>query len=1006
MLKKASLVSLAALAVACSNGEGGSEGSATTSPPIAIPPTSQSNTAPSVTTEEIRAQTGEAIDVGIATVDADGDPVTLTLVDGPDWVSLTSDGRLTGTPEVDAVGTYEIVVDANDGTDTTTATIEIRLFMDPVEQAFATGDFTYIAELEDTDLPSVLLREIETIRADNIAAISEIYRLDLDGTLRDDSLNALNWSQQPGTTYFYTPVFGQNMPLVAANPSQNLALIGSFEQTRYLVASGNALEGGFSSEPQHEIHSVWRNAIEWLLKGETTDVNVVIAQKLDDSSTSSIRTWLNGAFPNQLNINHPRECDGAGFSTCITDETDLIVLYQDIQSVQEADALVGQVQNALAAGIPVVSLQKATQNSALSQRLNSLLDVRRSGKNSGPAVLRFSNLSPLTYLHGWEPDIVPTVVSLVEGIESGSFNFDLSACAGPLWCEENEAFRTEVASPLRRIRSYLSELDSRKISAFGDVNQNRFFASLLLLGDYYRSLSTFPMPKADTPTNTLARALFGDYSAIIHRKYNPAMPDMGTYSRSAFEDGLLLSEAVSLTAALPFKTSGLYALPGETVTVTRTDDSGVVVHLRVQSLSEESGAPFRTIDGDEYQRPSLISSNKLQIGFDETLSFTSPFGGPIHVYFNSDDGSEIELEFENVAQHPVWRTDEETEAFLIDLAANRFDWAEFVRPNFEVHATAENMREMVENRDYSGPSDIGAKIDTYLRGWQYWLDGQTGPGIFDNPDREAFDDQRQLQVVAKDNTVMHVNSDRAPCRDSCDANPYDTARAFDPLSNEDQDTLSRKLNSSVFRFGGANSGSIIGLYTLHSQFRFFEETGALHSACRGLPHEDLYSTVQAGHANGDPVEFITNEVLGVEQHNAMYVQLMAALENQGALEDGWTLFSRYNAIMHQDAAIIYRNYVWPGRTQTAFCFNGISQLEARQLPRNDWLLVTLSCATQRDLSAYLEMWGFAFRESIKAHVANRGFETLRPAYYAIPEKGHCTGLNHPEIPVDGTSTWP
>ena len=48
-------------------------------------------------------------------MDGDGDSIDYQLIFGPDWLSVASDGSLTGTPPAEAIGTYLCQVQADDG---------------------------------------------------------------------------------------------------------------------------------------------------------------------------------------------------------------------------------------------------------------------------------------------------------------------------------------------------------------------------------------------------------------------------------------------------------------------------------------------------------------------------------------------------------------------------------------------------------------------------------------------------------------------------------------------------------------------------------------------------------------------------------------------------------------------------------------------------------------------------------------------------------------------------
>jgi len=850
-----------------------------------------------------------------------------------------------------------------------------------------------------------------------------MYQMNEDGTLGENSLTGVSFNPDDHSTVIrFVPVFGHSFPIMTTNTSDqsslrnrkyHFALAGFYGDTRYTVLSVGA--SGDFVESSHT-HLLFKNAIEWSLNKDPVDLNIVIAQHYGDHEDSEIRKWLSGAFPDQVSFNPPRACDGFSFSICMEDDPDLLVLYEDIYSEQELDSLVPQIQAALESGVPLFFVRSTVSlptngisqwgDNPLGTRVQELLHFSTNGSNENQSAY-VSNASPLDYIYGWEPDFVDYFESLVRDIEAESFNFDLSECTGPVVCEENPDFQDAVGRRLSALPDMIAPIDETRLDPFSATNPHRFYAAVLLIGDYYRSLTTFPMPKATTSSNDIVRALFGELSAVIYRKHNPAMPDLGTFSRSTFSDGLLEDVDVSIRAGLGFKTSGVYALPGETVSVTYlpTSERTHPVTIKVNSISAESGDPFRTLNGQEYQRPTRVSSNELPLNLGETIEFTSAFGGPIHVEITSGQSGSADLSFSNVARHPVWAGPEDTEKFLIDLAADEFDWAEFVRPNFELHSTVENMKATLDNPRYARPDQLADEVDYYLRGWHLWLDGHINDYVPENPDLIAFREERRIARTPNESAIPHMNSGVADCDGFCKGNPDESFAPFDPLSLIEQRDAA--FASTHLRFSGAETGSIVDLFVIHSFFRRFLATGEIESQCPALPHEDLYATVQAGHASEDAQSFIEDEDLRTpEQQNAIYVQLMAALQSQGALDDGWNLLARFNTLEWEDSKIALPFYFWPNWTQTALCWDGVLQGTFRDQERHDKLLVRLSCAARYDLTAYLEMWGYEFGDLALSQVEKLNLPELEPVFYAIPPTGHCTGLDHRELPIDGVTPWP
>ncbi|TVR18192.1 MAG: hypothetical protein EA391_02905, partial [Balneolaceae bacterium] len=112
------------------------------------------------------AQVGEQYTYNVETSDPDGDPVTVSAITLPDWLSFMADdggtGTLEGTPSESDIGDHDVVLQASDGEDTTTQefTIEVREAPNepPVftttfdEETITEGDeFSFQFEADDPD---------------------------------------------------------------------------------------------------------------------------------------------------------------------------------------------------------------------------------------------------------------------------------------------------------------------------------------------------------------------------------------------------------------------------------------------------------------------------------------------------------------------------------------------------------------------------------------------------------------------------------------------------------------------------------------------------------------------------------------------------------------------------------------------------------------------------------------------------------------------------------------
>ncbi|MEM6555025.1 MAG: ImpA family metalloprotease [Pseudomonadota bacterium] len=1015
MRKKLGWVPIAILAAACSGGD--SAGSASSPATGSTPPSGITNAAPSIVTTDIRTEAGNEISMTLSATDRDGDEITFSKVSGPDWLSLAPDGTVSGSSSAEDFGTYELVIDASDGSETTRGTIHVTLFLDAIEQAFKTGDFTYITEHSDADIQTILRDEIAAIRARNTAAIRDIFELNPDGTAAEDSIVGITWRPSINFTSHFFPEFPYSFPLLTTNaggPTRHYGILGEAERARFAAFGASPFPGNYDATNLR--NRMLKNTIDWLVQTDDDGtLNIVLGHIKEENDEENARNWLSNAFGDSVSVTGTEACRGVEFATCVNADADLMIVFQDLANNGEREPVRTAIRDAMQNGVALIYVKKYNEDTGLGADIQAILRGARS-EITYPRFTSLEAFSPTDSVYGWEPDLVGQIETLVTGIQNETHDYDLSVCVDAFTCEENVAFNTEIASGLERLREYVLDFDSENRDPFETYQENRFFAALMLTGDYYRSLTTFPMPKASTPASDIIRALFGELSVMTNRSTHPVMPDMGVFSRSDFETTALGDARVTLQGT-PLRSTGLYALPGETFTITRNDSVQVDVMIQVNDLNTESGDPFRTIDGTEYRRPVFVNStartlrktitvtgNNTTADLNDTVEITSIYGGPIFVHMDSPD-EEIDLSFTNVAQHPVWRATSDNEAFVIDLAADEFDWAELITPQVALRSTRTELDDAFEI--HRTPDALADAIVTYMHSWPFWLYGAHGEGILENPDLIAFMEAHGVNTTSAIESAQRWNAGNATCADGCGRNPFGLIGIPDPFSYASQLVRGKSLASELLTLSVGPEQAIADLYAIHGKYRRHQGTGETDSDCHPLPYEELYALVQAGFASGSPTETITDDDMRPADHqNAMYIQLMAALEAQGALDDGWTYLPRLNLITRIMNSSRSSVQGW-NRVRRSVGFANWSHSTVNVFStKRDRLFVTMSWAAQRNLAPYLEMWGYQFDNAERSHIERMGFETIEPVFYAIPETGHCTGLDYDELPVDGVSAWP
>lgn len=1019
------LLSLALILTACENAEEVQVDD--TDPPMSVPPTNDTppapptgnnNRAPTIATTTISGHEKVPLSGTIRATDDDGDTITFDLLDGPKWMNIGPAGEVSGHPLSTSVGTFDIIVEASDGVAASTSEIKVEIAYDPVEQALRTGDYQIILDETELTIFEAMKEDFDRTRQQNNSDIATLYELSANGEAQPDSPTNLTLAiSRQGS--LIAPAFGSGAPLVLANtdrdgealePPVAVAAIGRYEQTRFGVLGENPFRLAALDEQavSADMHQLLENQMAWLIGADPGDGIQIVIANLPQTNThpdqTSTRDWLTNTFGDAVDFNAAGDCDGEALWSCITDDTSLLILSQHAPSTDTPGELIDHLQWALEDGVPVLYLTGLGQPNAVGAEILNLLNVSYVRRNN--VDYSVTGTAPLDQLIDWQPETSAAFEELVDRVEQNNANYALSECTNHWTCPTVADFVAEVVVPLRALRDALDDLMDRDAGAFPANGDLRWQGFALLLGDHYRSMTTYPMSKLDTPSRDFVRAMIGDAATVIARDINPGA-DLGTLNPSEFPEHLRTNSSVSLTPMRPFRTTGVYAFPGKTVTVTRTDETDLRVRLKVHSIRDNGGAPFR----DTYARPLFMSSRLFDIAPGETRTFTSAFGGPIHAFFETSD-EDITLEFENVGEHPVWRGPEDSTEFENALQSSDYNWAEFVTPYFEVHSVRDKMS-LTLGREYADtPSDLADMIDTYIRDWPHWLAGREGPGISENPDLRAFAAQHGLTIPTV-NAVKHMNADRASCTTNSptcsgtSGNPYDANWSFDPIYLGDLHELGHGLEfRSRHHFeGGDSTHSTTNLYAFHTQYRYFSETGERNFMCWPLPHQTLYSTIQISRSRSDPAQYMRDENLSSSTAQlTIFVQLFAALENQGALDDGWQMMPRLNLVT-REFLNSNNDDRWAEKAD-GLGFGDMSRETAFSLSQNDWLLIALSWSAQRDLRDYLDMWGYVYTDTALDQVARLNLPSLQPAYYAIGTREHCFGFDFPELPIDGQTSWP
>jgi len=280
-----------------------------------------------------------------------------------------------------------------------------------------------------------------------------------------------------------------------------------------------------------------------------------------------------------------------------------------------------------------------------------------------------------------------------------------------------ENAKTAYYDGIRNLRDMLEKLSFYRSDIFDEGDNVNFIKAAILLGDKYRENIHYPMDKVKDAL-AFSKALYADYSVTINRTQQKAQRDLGHYAVSSDNFANITTTDVTKTYDgwgyyHDKQSSGYYILPGEPVTIKRTDSSSTHAIVQVNMFRNNI-----SIWGENknYTMPRYIASKSVRIDAGEEKTITSPYGGVIFVGIRQDQS--VTLELHNVAQHPILRfgdgiTYEKARDFykaIVDGPYTVFDM--IARSKLELHYTREQFMHALKVLNPNTDEQSGAE-DTY-----------------------------------------------------------------------------------------------------------------------------------------------------------------------------------------------------------------------------------------------------------------------------------------------------
>jgi hypothetical protein len=930
-------------------------------------------------------------------IDYQGDSLTITT----DNSAFIVDENLTLKVVDDiASGVHTIEISVSDGREVVKTDIKVQVSSaNAVDEVLSTGDISKITTVELLQATIDAINETKVF-GDNIRKTL----LNLDDENVSNDLNSLSWDPTHDSSSII-PTLMKNRSILLTNGHRDggtpqeysIAVVGE-DNSKYTLFGGNPLRNTINEQMGEFI----RNTFEWLSGRDNFSaekLNVVISQT-DDSyyfkDDTKIREWLDSEYGGNVTYNSKDSCDNENLQSCLSG-ADILIISQ-IADEEDIPTILASVQSAIDNGVGILYVHHDGDLKPLGSALFDLFNVTYEKD------LYWTKATLDSYDNTADAELSSDLEALrntLSHIRDRDYNFDFSLYLdsdGKLVVSDIPDYGSQFGDGASVGKEMLNLLDQNRKAIF-KTDDYRTVKLLTLVGDALRREVEYPMDRLDTDQNSFLASYLADHLVYNFRDFAPVQPDMGNFSRSDFSHITPIDRTINIVSKRNFRSTGVYAIPSETVTIRRDDNSSVKTEIQINSL--RSGATHE-FNSNGYLRPKYLTSQKVEIKPHEEINITSVYGGPIHIFFDQNDVNTT-FTFQNIGEHPYWRGSNFDNSFAEKLDAGDFDWAEIATEGFEVHSTLEKMRETIENWYQPTAVAVAEATEKYLSNYPHVLAGFQGEGIDTVPEIYDFANENNLTIPIMD-TVKHMNADQATCGYGCSGNPYDAYWAFNPIGHGDIHELGHGLENRRLGFEGWDYHGYTNPYSYYSKSKYNRETGD-DPVCQNLPFEEMFVNIST---SGDYGAGSWNfDVLSM-------IQAGIQAEKFGELENGWHIYPRMHLLQRAISTADDSNESFESM-KNGIGFSQYSYEEYKSViasnPSNDWTLISLSFASKVDFRNYLDMMGITYSQKAGEQVESFNYPETQKIFFVSTPDGYCqtdefgSYFDKAYIPVDGNSSW-
>lgn len=680
--------------------------------------------------------------------DDDNDHLTYSLSGSPAYMSINAEtGQITANAMDNDEGSFSVTVDVSDGQHRTTATVKFTVNIDPVIKAIKQQDASLATYEQYVDF------------INHKAKIIDAHKLDINNQITQ-SVGKFNWNPSHDSVILNS-INPTNSVILLGNNNKGtaaLAIASELDGQRFIATSADIIEtennrgASDGNIATGELSKLAKNMLMWLAGKDVSQcINIVTLNTSNNNywheTYNWFSRWLQQNYKNTENkptftLNEHGVCDGDKLQSCIENNKPDVVIMSS-SDVTNTEQYVNNLKYLIKNKVPVLFVNSERDPSFALQAALKLKQITASTNywsqwqiNNFNYQYQLSQLSIpdsgiklLNDINNKNVDISPAILDSCA--KSGNY---LLSCGGDF---SKPFLDTDVKKGIDFYRNIFKNIDEAGMDIFSQRSFD-IYNAVLLAADVKRAEIDYPVINSNV--EALASAMFADSAISYKRAKNTAQPDLGSFVKDRSKIAVGVNDSFAFPATVddiksftvPFKdqwtTTGWFILPGKTVALTRTDnDKNTTVKLRMNIQLPNTNRGYQR---GQLERPLELMQDRLSIQPRQTITFSSPYGGPLYFEIGSRTKNEnlsASFSIKNIVHHPTitdFDNADQIRQFKELLDSTELPYIDLKTEAAELHARKDRFLESI-NADYPTIKDLLNGIMTDHLESLYGLSGFT-----------------------------------------------------------------------------------------------------------------------------------------------------------------------------------------------------------------------------------------------------------------------------------------